>query len=424
MNLIENSTCKITVQTQQGIYTEKGTGFFISKYQILTCKHVIENVDGNIILENCHNQNGLMLTAKVIDSCELTDYALLELNEAFESEYFLELCDSEIVEEENITIFGYSIDNQGQSAGERLKGSIDREIQGQNLIQDVSLSILNYAQNSNYDAFSGSAVVNDYFQVTSIVKYQAVRNLSSVSIRKAKTFLERNGINVKHDQIVSFDLFKNDVFVGFGDRESECVVESNNPINNLSPKVIIESKRDDIFYPRKNFDLKELIKHLRKDKNVNDKLWKGWIQILTYVEILKGDYSDANHISINVTSKELSNVFGIFSRKRDVPIELYLNFYLTEEKNYFNIAKMSIHENKKNQIAKHTCNIFNSNIDQFGNTNKLVVDISNPEHSGPSIPNIKIGALSLNQINRAVIDSNSLADVSINLKKIFEDAIK
>lgn len=286
------------------------------------------------------------------------------------------------------------------------------------------MSILNYAQNSNYDAFSGSAVVNDYFQVTSIVKYQAVRNLSSVSIRKAKTFLERNGINVKHDQIVSFDLFKNDVFVGFGDRESECVVESNNPINNLSPKVIIESKRDDIFYPRKNFDLKELIKHLRKDKNVNDKLWKGWIQILTYVEILKGDYSDANHISINVTSKELSNVFGIFSRKRDVPIELYLNFYLTEEKNYFNIAKMSIHENKKNQIAKHTCNIFNSNIDQFGNTNKLVVDISNPEHSGPSIPNIKIGALSLNQINRAVIDSNSLADVSINLKKIFEDAIK
>lgn len=38
--------------------------------------------------KNCHNQNGLMLTAKVIDSCELTDYALLELNEAFESEYF------------------------------------------------------------------------------------------------------------------------------------------------------------------------------------------------------------------------------------------------------------------------------------------------------------------------------------------------
>lgn len=424
MSLIEDSTCKIIVETQGGITTEKGTGFFINKNQILTCKHVIGNLTGEIKIEKCYNQNNRELTAHIINSCTDCDYALLQLNEDFENEHFLELCNSETIEEENIEIFGYPNDEQGQNAGERLKGSIDRELLGQNLIQDVSLNIINFAHDAKYNAFSGSAVVNDYFQVISIVKYQAVRNLSSVSIRKAIPFLEKNGINVKQDQIKSFDLFKDNVFAGFGDRESDCVVESNNPISNLSPKAIIESKKDDIFYPRKNLVLKDLIKHLRKDKNVNDKLWKGWIQLLTYVEILKGDYNDANHISINITSKELSSVFGIFSRKRDVPIELYLNFYLTEEKNYFNIAKMSLHENKKNQIAKHTCNIFNSNIDQFGNTNKLVVDISNPEHSGPSIPNIKIGALSLNQINRVVIDSNSLADVSNNLKKIFEDAIK
>lgn len=424
MSLIENSTCKITVETQQGIDKEKGTGFFISKNQILTCKHVIDNLTGEIEIQKCHNQNGQKLTAQIIDKCELTDYALLKLIEDFESEQFLELCDSEIVEEENITIFGYPIDNQGQDAGERLKGTIDREMQGQNLIQDVSLNILNFAHDSKYNAFSGSAVVNEYDQVTSIVKYQAARNLSSVSIRKAIPFLEKNGINVKHDQIVSFDLFKDGVFVGFADRENECEVESSRPISSLSPKLIIEKNKDELFYPRKNLELKDLISYLRKNKDLNDKLWKGWIQLLTYVEILKGDYSEANSISIKITSKEFYKQFGILKRTKDINFDLYLNFYLTEEKDYFKIAQKSIHENRKNQIARHTCNIFNSNIEHFGNTNKLVVDISNPEYSGPSIPNIKIGALSLLQLNRAVIDSNSLDDVCNNLKKIFEDAIK
>lgn len=422
MSLIENATCKITVSTNGGISVEKGTGFFISKNQIITCKHVVENQCSSINIEKCPNQIG-ELTARVIDRCELTDYALLELNEDFESKYFLELCDSEIVEEENITIFGYPIDNQGQDAGERLKGAIDREMQGQNIIQDISLNILNYAHDSKYNAFSGSAVVNDYGHVTSIVKYQAARNLSAVSVRKAIPFLERNGIALKPDQIVSFDLFENDVFVGFGDRENDCIAESKKPIKTISPKNIIELKKGEIFYPKKNLDLQQLIKHLRKNKDVNDKLWKGWIQILTNVEILKGKYSDANHISININSKELTKVLGIFGRTRDIPIELNLNFYLTEEKNYFDIAKMSIHENRKNQIAKHTCNIFNSHIENFGNTDRIIPDISNPENSGPSIAKVKICALSLNQLNRKVIDSNSLVDVNNNLKKIFEDAI-
>lgn len=423
MSLIENATCKITVSTDDGAKLDRGTGFFISKNQVLTCKHVIENQDGDINLEKCYNQNG-QLTAKVIETCELTDYALLELNEDFESEYFLELCDSEIVEEENITIFGYPIDDQGQDAGERLKGSIDREMQGQNIIQDVSLNVLNFAHDSKYNAFSGSAVVNDYGQVTSIVKYQAARNLSSVSVRKAIPFLKKNGINVKHDQIVSFNLFKNGVFAGFADRENECVVESIRPISLLSPQLIIEKRKDELFYPKKNLELKDLISFLRKNKDLNDKLWKGWIQLLTYVEILKGDYIEANSISIKITSKEFYKKFGILNRTKDINVDLYLNFYLTEESNYFDIVRRVAHENIINPIARHTCNIFNSHIDDFGNTNNFIRDICAPDNSGPSIQEVKIGTLSMIQLNRVVIDSNSLVDVSNNLKKIFEDAIK
>lgn len=424
MSLIENSTCKIIVETQGGISEEKGTGFFISKNQILTCKHVIENLTGEIKIQKCYNQNERELTAQIISSCASSDYALLQLTEDFENEHFLELCDSEIVEEENIEIFGYPNDEQGQIVGERLIGKVERILDDSELSQDVSLEIANFAPNTRYNAFSGSPVVNEYDQVISIVKYQAVRNLSSVSIRKAKTFLAENTINIKPDQIVSFEIFNKDVFIGFADRENDCKIESITPISILSPKVIIETNNERLFYPKKNLDISGIIKYLRKNKDVNNKLWKGWIQILTYVEILKGDYKSANSISIKISTKDISKYLGIFNRTKDVDLELFLNFYLTDETDYFKIAQMSIHENRKNDISKHTCNVFNSNIEHFGNTNKFIPDITNPEHSGPSIPNIKIGALSLNQLNRAVIDSQSLLEVGDNLKKVFENAIK
>src|SRR5690606_2485741 len=104
MSLIKDYTCKITLSTDGGANIARGTDFFISEKKIITCNHVIQNQYGDIILEKCYNQNG-QLTAKVIDKCELTDYALLEINEDFKNEYFLELCDSEIIEEEKIKIF-------------------------------------------------------------------------------------------------------------------------------------------------------------------------------------------------------------------------------------------------------------------------------------------------------------------------------
>lgn len=425
MSLIEKSTCKITVKSEGGISEEKGTGFFINKNQILTCKHVIEKQDGNIIIEKCHNQNGEKLTAEIVDSCDLCDYALLQLNEDFESEHFLELCDSEIVEEERIEIFGYPNDEQGQRQGERLKGLIDRELERDNdFMQDISLNITGFAHNIKYNAFSGAPVINEYDQVTSVLKYQAVRSLSAVSVRKARAFLQKNDITLRPDQIASFELYNKEVFLGFEDRKFECEVESIKPIKALTPNLIIDTNKDELFYPKNGLNIGELISYLRKNNDVNGKLWKGWIQLLTYVEMLKGNYESSNNISIEITSSELYKKFGLIKSTRDIPIKVYLNFYFTEEESYFKVAQRSIHENKKAGVSRHSCNIFNSNIAEFGNNNNIVKDISNPDYSGPSIQDVKIGTLSMNQLNREVISSNSLNDVSINLKKIFEDAIK
>jgi hypothetical protein len=426
MSLLRKATCKVTIYTNEDrIIPSKGTGFFIGKNLILTCHHVIESCKGSIEISKCHSQNGNKLTARVIDFCNICDYALLQLNEEFENEHILELCNSEIIEQENIEGFGFPDDIQGQDIGEPLKGTIlmkaDKDAES---IQDALLKIEGFSTNTRYSGFSGSPIINEYGQVTSVLKYQAVRNLSSVSIRKAITFLEKNNIEVRPDQLQSFDIFNKNVFVGFEDRQSECEVESQVPIKTLSPEKILNSNKGELFYPKKPQNIKELIQFLRKSKDLNSKLWKGWIQLLTYVEILKGNYKDPNNINIPIKSSELYKKFGIINSSKTINMQLYLNFYFTEEEGFLKIARKLIHENKKDSLTKNICNIFNSNVIDFGNTNNIKQDISSPIGSGPSIQNFKVGILSLSQLNREIKSSNSLGDVSENLKKIFEDAIK
>ncbi|GEM_PF-2268337 len=430
MSLIENSTCKITVEIQRGIATEKGTGFFISKNQILTCKHVIEKQDGDIIIEKCFNQNG-KLTAKVIVSCEQTDYALLEVIEDYESEYFLELCDSEIIEDENIEIFGYPNDEQGQIVGERLIGKIERILNDAELVQNVSLKISNFAPNTRYNAFSGSPVINGYDQVISIVKYQAVRNLSSVSIGKAKRFLEENNIGIKPDQLQSFENYK-DVFNLYPeDIKNDCETHSSIIMQNFTPNKIVYELADNLFYPKKNKDVAEIIKELRSNKDLNTSIWKGWIKLLTYVSMIKGDHTEVNHINFNLSEIDIKELFGNeIAMEGKVSISLKLSFYFTEGKSFFQIARTFIQ--MENNQRQNSCSIFNSNeenfaFQKFSNADKvkIIPNIAGDNTSAFKIEEkIHIGVLSLYALSEQIVNSSDLNDISVNIEKLFLDAIK
>ena len=425
MSNIEASTCRIIIERENG-YKERGTGFFIDNKQILTCNHVLSDDQLKIEISKIGLlDEGITLTAKVIDQCPNCDFALLEIIDEYENQNVLSLCDSLIINEENIEIFGYPNTDEGQLIGKYLKGNISRYVtDNEESIHDIILNIPNYTKSEKYEAFSGSPIINNFGQVLGILKYRDEQHLAAVSIKKAISFLGRNNIKVKPDQLESFDIYNDKSFVGFEDRQPECEVESEKPLENLSPKDIIDSNKGELFYPKKSQNINEVIEFLRKSKDISSKLWKGWIQLLTYVEILRGDNENSNNISIDITSKELIKRFGVFNSYKTINIKLYLNFYFTEEEHYFKIASKSIHENNKKGFSNHTCNVFNSNIEDFGNTNKHIMDICNPEGSGPSIPKFKIGALSLSQLNREVKSSNSLGEVSNNLKKVFEDAIK
>lgn len=431
MSLIEKSTCKITVKSEGGISEEKGTGFFINKNQILTCKHVIEKQDGNIIIEKCHNRNGEKLTAEILDSCDLCDYALLQLNEDFESEHFLELCDSEIVEEERIEIFGYPKEGQGQDTGEILQGKVLSKLEGEHTIQDVSLKIDGYNINTGYGGFSGSPVVNEYGYVTSIVKYEAARTLSSVSIKKAKPFLEKNSINLKPDQLQSFDHYKNVFNLFPEDIKNDCEAHSGIVVQKVHPNNIIEELVDDIFYPKKNKNISEIIKELKSNKDLNTSIWKGWVKLLTYVNMIKGDYTQANHIKFTLNDIDVKKLYGDeIKMEGNVSIPLKISFYFTESKSFFQIARTYIQ--MQNNHKHNNCSIFNSNeehfsLKKFSNADKvkIISNISGNTTTAFKIEErIHVGVLSLNALTEQIINSSDLNDVNINIEKLFLDAIK
>lgn len=433
MKLLRKAICKIKIYIDDDLArSEKGTGFFITKNLILTSTHVIAKSKDKIEIFKCHNQNGKVLTAEIIDKCEICDYALLRLNEEFDNEYILELCNSEIIEEENIRIFGFPDDFQGQDLGEVLKGTIAMGADDSaESVQDVVLSIDGFAHSSRYSGFSGSPVINQYRQVTSMIKYQAVRNLSSVSIKKALPFLKKNNIDVKPDQLQSFDVY-NDVFNGYPENiKTDCEANAINVLESQKPSDILTSLKGDLFYPRKNKSVTEIIAELRNDKDLNNSLWKGWIKLLTFVEIIKGNSSNINHIQFNLNQVDVRSLYGdnILSDKK-ITVSLKLSFFFTNGKNFFQIARsfLPIKTNQK----ENTCSIFNSKDENYflqkftsANKKKIISNISGDIESSFKIEEkINFGVLSLEDLSSEIVNSESIEEASKNIEKLFIDAIK
>lgn len=424
--LLLKSTCRITCGNQ------KGSGFFISSNLILTTRHVIYetvlNEQVEIIITNCGDAEG-EYSGKLLDNCELCDFALIEIYDGYINTINLSLCYSDLVKDEHFDAYGYPETYDGVLIGEPLEGTILRTIENSTeTIHDVGLDIRGFDAAKQYGGFSGSPMINERCEVVSIIRYENQNYLSGITIRKAKSFLEKNNIVFKLDSLDCFDRYIGEAFSGFEDRKIECEVKAGEIIKKFNPQMILEDKKGDLFYPKKDKNINDIIIYLKTTKNINDQLWKGWIQLLTFVDFLKGNYQAVNHIQITISRTEISKKFGLLKTQKSIETPILLNFYFVENETYSTIVQRFIHgEYTKGNLPNNVCHIFNSHQENFGSkiesVNDIIKSIASPKNSGPSISSASIGVLSIKQLRDKLINSASLQDVTNNLKKLIEDAI-
>mgnify|MGYP001063171007 CR=1 FL=1 len=428
LNNLEKATCRIYCGK------EVGTGFFISDSKIITAKHVLDDLilnfenDEKINIDNLNSHYG-RVSCKYINHCDDTGVALITVESSYRNDSHLILCASEISDNEEIESYGYPNSSDGVLVGEPLKGKVFRTISNsQETGHDVSINVDNFVTGT-YGGFSGSPVMNKDMVVTSFITFQNTRYLSAVSIKKVANFLRNEGIEVKQDYLTSFEEYKGPAFESYGELEATCLCLSLKPLTKTTPQDILNSRKGDIFYPHKSDPLPKLIADIKLNKDLQDALWSGWLELLTYIEILKGKYDDCNHIQIEVTSEEISKRFKLFPSKKTIIKKLQINFFFSENKNYFDVARKYVHEVVQERFIKQdTCNVFNSHNKNFGIRNltsrDIVLNISDPENSGPSIPNTRVGVLSLQNLRERIINSTDITSAEINLRKRFEDALK
>ncbi|WP_139152181.1 S1 family peptidase, partial [Vibrio ordalii] len=125
VSLLNKSTCKITC----GI--ESGTGFFISQNRVLTAIHVIADSlqeENEIKVSNCNLDENTHIA-----NCIYHDYdahiAIVEINDTYQNDCFLELLNADIIKDEIISIYGYPSNFDGDLVGEPLSGKVLRYIE-------------------------------------------------------------------------------------------------------------------------------------------------------------------------------------------------------------------------------------------------------------------------------------------------------
>ncbi|MEZ8453208.1 serine protease [Vibrio splendidus] len=422
--LVESATCKIDCDG------EKGSGFFISRDKIITCRHVLTrhlHIKTKEIKITA-GSSSFECTARLIAHCETTDLALLDCEGNYESEHTLVISSSPILDDEDIYSYGYPNTNDGRLVGEPLHGTVLRTITNSTAtIRDVSLTIDNFSKSKEYEGFSGSPVVNGRGVVTSVLSFENKNYLSSMSINKAKGFLLENNIIVEDNELETFISYRDDAFKGFSYLKDECENYSNSASNKVTPSGVIKTNGGELFYPRKQMSFDEIKVFLRENQNIDSCLWTGWIQFLTYMNFLEVDYSNLKDVRVKLETAKFKIPFFKTGLKT-ITYDLKLKLFYTEEDDYLDLARNYMSKNKdKMRLEGNSCHIFNSHVPNFGkisiDPSNIIDDVANPKGStfSPEMP--KIGIVSLEQLSQIVMSSQTSDEAVIKIKKKLEDVI-
>lgn len=407
-----------------------GTAFFVGADLLLTSLHVVSGFIGNTFYVQMRDKTTIEVAVKAY--CDKNDLALL-ITKDFQAENFATLCNENPLAGISWATFGYPNTVEGLVVGTKLTGGIHDVISIEHQ-HDVVLNLqLGFVLIGEYSGFSGSAVINAQKQVTSVMRYKDNNTLCSVSVHKAEGFLKENGVHIQEDELSNFSAYLPEVFQAiagplktFGIAHAKIVAEKT------SPQSIATGLAGKLMIPEKVGTLKDIITYLKSETVLNKQLWLAWLEFLSYVQLLKGEYSDINAVYISIPQAEISKfVEGVETKIRQ-DITLTLQFFFTEEKEYFTIAKQYLMDKSiANTLQHNYCHVFHSHTPMFGlqpftkeDKKKIVHDIASPQDAGLNIAGeIDYGVLSFSELSMKVAGSQSVAEATVNLTKIFIDAI-
>ncbi|GJM61188.1 serine protease [Persicobacter diffluens] len=413
-----------------------GTGFFIGDGLILTCYHNMLNQKeepsiSNIKVKSYGSQSPIEF--EIGDSCPECDIALLRNKTNNDEENpSLSLVSSDIKEQEKWKLFGFPKGNT--STGETLNGVIQQVTKIKtDTICDIDLNSSTEIK-TEHAGLSGSPVISSSGEVIAIFRHQDERVLQAVSVKKCASFLRKNQIEVNATSFNSFEEYRNGLFNHFdGNIKSDCDYEADTIVREVDPNTIVSERKANLFFPeKKGKSVKEIISHIKSHKDCcENTFWQGWLELLTYVQILRGDFSDINSIQLTLNGIELGNLFsGVSEKSKKVDMKFIISFFFVETDCFFKVAQKSLRNASK--LNANTISVFNSQDRNFdlkrftqADKDKIITQVADPTNAGVRIPDrIHIGVLPLRDLSTEVASSSSLEDAILNLSKLIQNAIK
>lgn len=422
---LQTKTCKILNTTDNIV----GTGIVVHESLVLTAYHVIEDFQDALFTVIDITAN--VITVRVADVCLQNDLAILKTEEHTFTN-IVTLCKEEPVIGMEWATHGHPETQEGQSVGTRLNGTISNVIAATHT-HDVVLAPGPIQVNRTFRGFSGSGLINQLNQVTSIMRFKDINDLCSVSIKKAEPFLKANGIPIQEDALQDFTQYLPEIFQTIsGDFKNIGIGHATAVSKMTSPQTIADGLKGKLLFPEFAGGLAEIIGHLKRTTGLNKHIWMSWLEFLSYVLMLRGKFSDINAVYITIPKAEVSKLVTGVETKVNQDIGLTLQFFFTDEKEYFAIAQRYLIEHSiAGTLQNNHCHIFHSHTPFFGfqpftkeDKEKIIVDIASPADAGLNIPaSIDFGVLSFTQLSLKVAGSKTLAEATTNLIEIFTHAI-
>ncbi|WP_316789644.1 serine protease [Pedobacter frigoris] len=426
LSLIKSASCKLACGEI------KGSGFFVTPDILLTCLHNIE-ADVAIVGES-YGEDKRSFSFELVDSDTVTDLAILRTKDGYLHNSTLHVCSLEPIKGITWESFGYPATTNGRSIGEDLDGKIrDHALNPGLLKHDVVLAVEGYNfSTSVYQGFSGSPIVDDYGNVIAISRFSGNNSLDAVSVKRAKSFLEANNIICKQDYLLDFDEYACNCFAGFEeDPKRMCNAFASSVKGQVNPDTIARDLLGKLYYPHQAGTLEEIIAYLKKNPTTNKGLWKGWLELLSYLAMVSSARPDFNSITVTLTSDNFAKLFKVKSEIAKKTIDVKVNFFWTEGKAYLKVISDYAHDKFRSEAESNSCYIFNSSDPNFGRRvpspgfkDKIIRDIGGDESAGfHIIKQMNFGMLSLNQLSEEVLNSDSVAQARPKIEELFINAL-